>query len=928
MVEGEGVKKKRGRPKKPKLAKPAKLLKDLGKRLTSKQKMEEKKALLELAKSAKEKKTKEAKKKAEIPFLQPPPSTIVADLQRPKATPVPRMTVAHPVPEVAESKEAKEEPKKRESKKGGKKGPSPLIEGPGELKEGRVKADKTRRIPTHTSEGTPVGKPLKSGIEQLSGSKQEKRLMEMERRAEEDARKEESGKAFLTEVAESKKLTPKGKRQSKKTEAELAKSAEKVKGRKEEEALVKAEREARREEGENQMMQKEDKAQAEAEDAIRQMEQALKKKPESKPKPPTTPPPPARIQIVTSPEEKYKRPPYYKGPHTPQYRQWLLDHLGHPETLKWFKSESGKEYLREHPEIVLPAPNPKGRPKAEKKPFVPVMETIPEPPSRLVPREGRPPLVRSGSQETQESTQSSQEPRSRSSTPSLGLSSEASTPQSSQESLTLSDIREDLEDLTLDELAQLAGITRDIPRTEGSGVGRGKRFSHKQLTDIILHKNKVIEDLEKNAYGDSDSDEEGMKGSGIISHTNIMPMRQPQRHPALESSTMTMNPGAYNNIKPLMGHLMGGGVPSEVYRVKHHGMTSSHYGEHALMPQMMAMGHYQKHPAMKGGAILPSMSDLIHHGVQQIAKRFGVHPEQAEELLHTALHQGHSAVPAELHPLAEYGLSRGLKSLKHTMGGSIGQGFFDDLGSKIGHAFTNVGNKVKDTAVSVGDKIKDTAVKAGDDAKAKAPGALRELNRGYNSPYTQGALMGVSTALNSAGMPYLGVPLSMGNMALSNAIDAGANNRDAGQQLKERYVNLPNRYLRKVGMRIPGTGGSIFDRKFSINDVKDTGRELFGGSILDEKFSINDVGRTAKELFGGEVGDGLYAQGGKGLYASGGGVKRPAKGSQEAKDHMARLRAMKGKGVKKAKKMKGEGVAPPSRSPVTDPELAGSGLFA
>jgi len=45
-------------------------------------------------------------------------------------------------------------------------------------------------------------------------------------------------------------------------------------------------------------------------------------------------------------------------------------------------------------------------------------------------------------------------------------------------------------------------------------------------------------------------------------------------------------------------------------------------------------------------------------------------------------------------------------------------------------------------------------------------------------------------------------------------------------------------------------GGNILDRKFSINDVKNTGRELLGLGILDEKFSINDIGRTAKQLIG------------------------------------------------------------------------------
>jgi len=45
-------------------------------------------------------------------------------------------------------------------------------------------------------------------------------------------------------------------------------------------------------------------------------------------------------------------------------------------------------------------------------------------------------------------------------------------------------------------------------------------------------------------------------------------------------------------------------------------------------------------------------------------------------------------------------------------------------------------------------------------------------------------------------------------------------------------------------------GGNILDRKFSINEAKNAGRELLGLGILDEKFSINDIGRTAKQLVG------------------------------------------------------------------------------
>jgi len=53
----------------------------------------------------------------------------------------------------------------------------------------------------------------------------------------------------------------------------------------------------------------------------------------------------------------------------------------------------------------------------------------------------------------------------------------------------------------------------------GGRIGRGKKFSHKQLTDIILHKNKVIEDLEKNAYGGGMKD---LKKNKILDN-GIMP---------------------------------------------------------------------------------------------------------------------------------------------------------------------------------------------------------------------------------------------------------------------------------------------------------------------------------------------------------------------------------------------------------------------
>lgn len=45
-------------------------------------------------------------------------------------------------------------------------------------------------------------------------------------------------------------------------------------------------------------------------------------------------------------------------------------------------------------------------------------------------------------------------------------------------------------------------------------------------------------------------------------------------------------------------------------------------------------------------------------------------------------------------------------------------------------------------------------------------------------------------------------------------------------------------------------GAGILDAKFSVNDIKNTGRELLGMGILDDKFSINDIKNTGRELFG------------------------------------------------------------------------------
>jgi len=107
---------------------------------------------------------------------------------------------------------------------------------------------------------------------------------------------------------------------------------------------------------------------------------------------------------------------------------------------------------------------------------------------------------------------------------------------------------------------------------------------------------------------------------------------------------------------------------------------------------------------------------------------------------------------------------------------------------------------------------------------------------------------------------------------VGDVVGSYLNNPEIGDMVGD----MVSKNAKKV-IKIQGRG-SILDEKFSINDIKNTGKELFGkGSILDEKFSINDIKRTGKELF------------------TGGKLK---KGSAEAKAYMASIRSKKGSGIK------------------------------
>lgn len=140
----------------------------------------------------------------------------------------------------------------------------------------------------------------------------------------------------------------------------------------------------------------------------------------------------------------------------------------------------------------------------------------------------------------------------------------------------------------------------------------------------------------------------------------------------------------------------------------------------------------------------------------------------------------------------------------------------------------------------------------------------------------------------------------------------------------QSFMQIHAREQTPVGGGLYAQGRGILDEKFSINDIKNTGRQLFGRGVLDERFSVNDVIRTGKDLFGrgfskkqlndiihhknkviSDLEEEAYDPPSK---TKGGRLK---KGSAEAKAHMAKIRKMRG----------GRIPAPPSRSPITDPSL-------
>jgi len=201
-------------------------------------------------------------------------------------------------------------------------------------------------------------------------------------------------------------------------------------------------------------------------------------------------------------------------------------------------------------------------------------------------------------------------------------------------------------------------------------------------------------------------------------------------------------------------------------------------------------------------------------------------------------------------------------------------------------------------------------------------------------------------------------------LRLRNALDMAKSGRNVTQQINRRYIRPANKVLGaanighindikggKIGTNLgkvlasdlgyladaganklvdmmghPSTehhrtlhGGSPFAQPSSARGGK-VGKNL-GKVLASDLAYLADAGANKlvdmmghpstehhRSLHGGEMGDGLK--------------KKFAKGSQEAKDHMAKLRAMR------KKKMVGGAMPPPSRSPITDPEISGGSFMA
>jgi hypothetical protein len=120
---------------------------------------------------------------------------------------------------------------------------------------------------------------------------------------------------------------------------------------------------------------------------------------------------------------------------------------------------------------------------------------------------------------------------------------------------------------------------------------------------------------------------------------------------------------------------------------------------------------------------------------------------------------------------------------------------------------------------------------------------LRNINGGFFGPLAMGVARVAGPAIASS---VIGALASKG---MEKVLGSGVSSGGGSAACASCEAAQTGGAKKKRG-RPKKSAGSILDAKFSINDVKNTGRELLGLGILDEKFSINDIKNTGRDLLG------------------------------------------------------------------------------
>ena len=289
---------------------------------------------------------------------------------------------------------------------------------------------------------------------------------------------------------------------------------------------------------------------------------------------------------------------------------------------------------------------------------------------------------------------------------------------------------------------------------------------------------------------------------------------------------------------------------------------------------------------MKGGEINNTLENKI--STNNITMDLHYLLPHKQNLHNLQLHQDRSEYPQAL----EAGLSQTLPAVQ-----SSGRGIGKTI-KKIGRQVNRVGNKVSNVIQKV-----DNSVKAVEDAldmieniPANARGRYKKvgldiaeilLKKGV--PITAGTIAGVLGTM--AGGPALGIASSVGASYLAGMA--------ANKIAKENDINGGGLYAQNQGRGMDSDdedeccemcGGKLLvDRKVSIRDVVDAAKSV--PKVYKQNMKSLNEGGAIRGRMGADSSTYTPKQ-----LMDGSGVKpKMKKGSQEMKDHMAKLRSMRKK---------------------------------